>query len=237
MKKSGVLEHLLLGGLAVTAASAVNLACGGSVEGSAGGGGTASDSGGGASADAGSGFSASSGDGSQSGSSQPGNSGVTCTSKAGGTTGAECHVTATESCTDGSNYDVECSCTTGICTCLESTNSGGSSSGASSFDCPPGADCAAYGYAACGFPSTVDAGSTVGQPVQTAPSCPVGAGNCGQGTYGTWYGDGMGNGGGGCSLLPPVCATDATCACLFDAGIGRGCACTDGDAGVALCCN
>jgi hypothetical protein len=222
---------------ALAGASAVGLACGGAVDGGGADGPGASSRGAGGSPDA----AAQNGDspsGSTTVGSTPGQTttGVSCTTLgSGGTAGTACEVKASQSCSDGNTYSIECSCGSATCYCFETGQSSGSSSGGISFSCPSGADCAAYGYAACGFPSTVDAGSTVGQPVLPVSTCP-GIGNCPAGTYGTWFGGG-GNGGGGCAILPTDCASDNTCGCLIEAGVSTGCPCTDGDAGADFCCN
>jgi hypothetical protein len=165
---------------------------------------------------------------------QPPGSGITCTSLTStGTNGANCQVQASQRCSDGTTYTIACSCATGRCSCSESASNSGSSGGAN-FSCPPSGDCTAYGYSACGFPSGLDAGTVT--PVQPAPSCP-GLGPCPAGSYSAWFGDGMGNGGGGCMNLPAACKSNATCGCLADAGVSAGCSCTDTSGSVAVCCN
>ncbi len=180
---------------------------------------------------------ASSGNGSNGGPTGQDDAGVTCStlgSKA--TTGPSCDVQASEQCTDGTTYTIDCSCVTATCACSESAANGGGSSGGQPFFCPSGGDCAAYGYAACAFPSTLDAGGGV-QGTAPASSCPIAPGDCPPGSYASWFGDGMGNGGGGCAVLPAACQSNATCGCLADAGVTGGCPCTESDGSVAICCN
>ena len=168
---------------------------------------------------------------------QPANPGDTCGSVSSiATTGPNCAVQASEQCADGTTYSIRCSCVTATCSCSESASNSGSSSGGLPFACPAGADCEEYGYAACGFPSTVDAGSGVAE-AGSASSCPFAPGGCPAGSYSAWFGDGMGNGGGGCMALPAACQSNATCGCLADAGVSGGCPCTGTNGALALCCN
>lgn len=81
-------------------------------------------------------------------------------------------------------------------------------------------------------------GTDAGSPSQQS-SCPgLGFGPCPNTDYFIWFGDGMGNGGGGCMALPAGCLAQPTCACLADAGmILAGCSCADQDGSAAVCCN
>jgi hypothetical protein len=66
-----------------------------------------------------------------------------------------CSLSASESCNDGTTYNVYCTCPDAICTCSEQSRNGGSSSGGMTFEgCAEG--CApstiSLAYKACGFP-------------------------------------------------------------------------------------
>jgi hypothetical protein len=63
------------------------------------------------------------------------------------------------------------------------------------------------------------------------------AGACSAGNYCHWLGDGMGNGGGGCTPAPSQCAAQPTCACLLapDAG-NAGCTCSESGGQVTVTC-
>jgi hypothetical protein len=86
--------------------------------------------------------------------------GVTCKQQGAGggsgSSGGSCSVQASESCSDGTTYNVTCSCPSATCSCSESfAGGGGSSSGGMTFaGCPD--DCGQktleLGYQACGFP-------------------------------------------------------------------------------------
>lgn len=72
-------------------------------------------------------------------------------------------------------------------------------------------------------------------PSNSCPNaCP---GPCGAGTYCQWFGDGMGNGGGGCMSTPAQCLPQPTCACLLAPDAGNlGCTCTESDGAVSVTC-
>jgi hypothetical protein len=85
--------------------------------------------------------------------------GVTCKqgpgTSGGSSGGGSCSLSLSESCTDGTTYNVSCTCPGGSCSCSEFSPQGGGSGGGGTFagcadNCSPAT--IALAYKACGFP-------------------------------------------------------------------------------------
>jgi hypothetical protein len=80
------------------------------------------------------------------------------TGSSSGSAGPSCMLQAFESCSDGTTYNVSCSCPQATCTCTQAGPSGGSSGGPYPFSgCATGCDQVTTGdfsslYEACHFP-------------------------------------------------------------------------------------
>ena len=155
----------MLGAAAIVLSSAA--ACGGRSTGTAVGGGEPSSSSGGSNG------------GDSSGASGGGGGGVTCTSSVGGGgssgAGGGCEVSSAGTCSDGTSFDINCSCPAGTCTCSKQTSSSGTQTSQVSIACPQACSLVSGDslVQACNFGSslgTVTPPADAGLPACTIPA-------------------------------------------------------------------